>query len=240
MPDIPQSFDIAWSSDGRLAFTVWFGSSSHDPRSEIYIWDGETTFNLSQNVDAEDREPVWNTDGEVVFGSTLDNTYILLLWDGVSYADGLPDVSSFTKIAPHLHVHSPFSVWVNDDQLAFEVFGPEESDIQIYIWDRQTWSNISRNPDAYNVTAQWSRDGYWAFVADQQLYVRDARNSTVFVTRGSSPAWSAGGNLAFCSRDGRSDWKLSRWDRASVSTLMQGDEIFAQWRSGQTAVCSNG
>jgi hypothetical protein len=238
----PQSFDIAWGLDGRLAFTVWFGSSNRDPRSEIYVWDGESIFNLSQNVDAEDREPIWNTDGEIVFGSTFGNEQILLLWDGTSYVDGLPDVSSFTRIAPELNVYSPFSMWVNDDLLAFEASAPHDSHIQVYIWDRQTLTNISQNPDSHNVGAQWSQDGYWAFVTDQQrLYVRNERNDTVFETYGQfSPAWSSGGSLVFCSRNNTRDWKLSRWDRESVSTLIQGDAIFAQWRSGQTTVCSDG
>lgn len=238
----PQSFDIAWSLDGRLAFTVWFGSSSRDPRSEIYVWDGEATLNLSQNANAEDREPTWNTNGEIVFGSTLDNEYVLLLWDGTSYVDGLPDVSSFARIAPQLNIYSPFSVWVNDDLLAFEAFAPQDSYVQVYIWDRQTLTNISQNPDSHNLAPQWSHDEYWAFVTDQQrLYIRNEHNDAVFETHGQfSPAWSSRGSLVFCSRNNTREWKLYRWDRATVSILLQGDEIFAQWRSGQTTVCSDG
>lgn len=238
----PQSFDIAWSPDGRLAFTVWFGSSNRDPRSEIYIWDGETTFNLSQNEESEDREPNWNTSGELAFGSTLDNQYTLLLWDGVSYVDDVPDVSSFTRIAPQLHVFSPFSTWVGDDLLAFEGVDPEDSLIQIYNWDGQTWSNISQIPDAYSYAPQWSHDGYWAFITDQQrIYVRNEQNDTIFETQGRyGPVWSSGGSLIFCNREGRGAWNLSRWDRTSVSTLAQGDVIYAQWRSGQSIVCSDG
>ncbi|MCA9904295.1 MAG: hypothetical protein KC547_10580 [Anaerolineae bacterium] len=242
MPGIPHSFDIAWSPDGCLAFTIWFGSSNHDPRSEIYIWDGETTFNLSQNVDAEDREPVWNTRGELAFGSYRDNEMMLLLWDGISYVDGLPDMSSFTRVAPQLRIFSPDSTWVNDDLLAFEGFEPDSSQIQIFDWNGQTWSNISQNSDAHSYGAQWGQDGYWAFVTDERrLYVRDPQNNTVFETAGwYMPAWSSGGSLIFCDRIGRGPWKLSRWDRASVSTLVQGDIIYAQWRSGQEVVCSDG
>jgi hypothetical protein len=241
---IPDSFDIAWSYDGRLAFTIWFGFSNHEPNSEIYIWDGEKTFNLSQNVEAEDREPVWNTNGEIAFGSTRDSEYSLVLWDGKSYADDLPDVSSFTRIAPQLNISSPFSSWVSDDLLAFEASSPPHY-IQVYTWDRETWSNISQNPETHNGGARWSQDGYWAFITffsdPQRLYVRNERNETVLETNGQFvPAWSSGGSLIFCSRNHVRDWELSRWDRATVSALAQGDEIFAQWRSGQTTVCSDG
>lgn len=241
-PGTPQSYDVAWSPDGRLAFTVWFGSSNHDPRSEIYIWDGETTFNLSQNTEAEDREPVWNTRGELAFGSYRDNEMMLLLWDGPSYVGDLPDVSSFTRVAPQLSIFSPFSTWINDDLLAFEGFEPDSFQIQIFDWDGQIWSNISQSPGPHSFAARWSQDGFWAFVTDERrLYVRDPQNITVFETPGwYAPAWSSGGSLIFCNRVGRGPWKLSRWDRASVSTLVQGDVIYAQWGNRQTVVCSDG
>lgn len=238
----PENFRIAWSNDGRLAFTVWSQPSDSASRSEIYLWDGEATLNLSQNADAEDREPVWNTAGELAFGSTLDNAYILLLWDGKSYLDGLPDASTFTRIAPQLRVASPFTTWVSDHILAFEVVDSENSQIQIYVWDRQHWTNMSQEPYSHNGGAQWSHDGYWAFVTDQHVLIaRDAHNNDVLRTIGQyPPAWSSGGSLIFCSRTDRGDWKLSRWNRASLSTVIQGDIIYAQWRSGDTVVCSSG
>ncbi|MBZ0300558.1 MAG: hypothetical protein K8J31_12490 [Anaerolineae bacterium] len=244
-PGNPQGFDVAWSPDGRLAFTVWFGYSNLDPRSEIYIWDGQVTFNLSQSADAVDRDPAWNGRGELAFGSTQENEYILLLWDGTSYVDGSPDVSSFTRIASQLHIYSSYSTWVNDELLAFAAYAPQDTHVQIYVWDRQTLTDMSQNPDSHNGGSGWSQDGYWAFVTffsnQQRLYVRDAQNSTVFEARGQYiPAWSSEGSLIFCSRNDPSRWNLLRWDHASVSILAEGDEIFAQWRSGQMTVCSNG
>lgn len=241
----PQSFDVAWSSDGRLAFTVWFGYSNGDPHPEIYLWDGKATLNLSQNADAEDREPVWNGKGEIVFGSIKDNEYILLLWDGMSYDDGLPDVTSFVRVAPQLEIYSPYSTWVNDDLLTFSASARQGSHVQVYTWNRQISLNVSQNPDAHNGGSRSSYDGYLAFVTFfselQRLVVLNERNEPVLETHGQyAPAWSSGGTLVFCRRNDRSGWNLLRWDRASVSTLVQGDEIFAQWRSGQATVCSDG
>lgn len=238
---IPQGFDIAWSPEGHLAFTIWFGSSNSDPRSEIYIWNGKTTTNLSQNMNAEDREPLWNANGELVFGSILDNDIVLSLWDGISYDNGLPDITTFARVAPQLDIFSPFTVWIGDDVLAFEALDSQDAYIQIYEWNGQTWSNISQISDTNSYTPQWSQSGHWTFVTGQEhLYIRDADYNTVFETDGQSPAWSSNGSLIFCRRNDRNDWKLSRWDHASVSTLTQGDVIYAQWRSGQSAICSDG
>lgn len=241
----PQSFDIAWGVNEQLAFTVWFGNSNLDPRSEIYLWDGESTVNLSQDENAEDRQPVWNSDGEIVFGSTNDNEYILLWWDGTSYIEGVPDTSTFTRIAPQLTVVSPFSVWFDNDQLVFEAYDTQDTHSQIYSWDKLDISNLSRNPNSDNAVPQISTDGYWAFNAFSSdsfhLYVRDENNETIFQKRGhGSPAWSSGGSLMLCGRDGNGGWKLSIWNRSTLSTLTQGDEIFAQWRSGHMSVCSDG
>lgn len=243
----PQSYDVAWGPDGRLAFTVGFGSSNRNPRSEIYIWDGEATVNFSQNADEDDSAPIWNTKGELAFRSYRNDETMLFLWDGKSFVDGLPDTRSFTRIAPELNLNWPYPTWVNDDMLAFEAIGSQDEYQQIYTWDGQNLTNISQNPNAHSGGSQWSQDGFWAFITfvsnprEQSLHVRDMNNNTVFETRGQySPAWSSGGSLIFCNRKGRGAWKLSRWDRASVTTLVQGDIIQAQWRSGQSIVCSDG
>ena len=238
----PHSFDIAWSQDGRLAFTTWFGFTGDDPNPEIYIWDGETTFNLSQNPDAEDRAPIWNTNGEVAFGSIIDNDYILLLWDGTSYIDGSPDASSFTRIAPQLDIFDPFSSWINDDLLAFVAYEPGNSVTDIFTWDGEIWSNVSQKPNSWSYAPEWSPDGYWAFIDPDipGINVRDENYDTVFQTEGLQPAWSSGGSLAFCRRENPGHWKLLLWDRATVSTLAEGQTILGQWRSGQTTSCTDG
>ena len=60
---------IAWSADDRLAFTVFYphGSTPLDDPDEIYLWDGKTTTNLSQNSIGHDTYPSWSPDGRLAF-----------------------------------------------------------------------------------------------------------------------------------------------------------------------------
>lgn len=241
MNDTPQSYDVAWSPDGRLAFTVWFGFSNDSTVPEIYLWDGNSTANLSQNSGGDDRSPIWSADSQIAFLSAQNNTYDILVWDGVSINNGLPDRTTFTNIAPELTNYYSHPTWTNEGLLAFGAQGEQDDHIQVYVWDGQSASNLSQNPDSHNGRAAWSVDGKWAFVTyfsqEELLYIRDANNRNLFITEGQyGPVWNSSGFLAFCTRSK----SLFVWDGHKIIPVTEGSEVWAQWKSGSYVHCTSG
>lgn len=240
--DNPESYrEASWSADGRLAFTVGYGSTSGDQPSEIYLWDGSRTVNLSQDPTREDRSPTWSADGRLAFVSVQGEAYRILLWDGVSFKNGAPDRDSFTNVAPELVAYYSLPTWTNTGSLAFESAGVGGIYSQIYTWDTGKTTDISQNPGLHNTSARWSSDGRWAFTTVfsslQLIYVRDADDHPLLTTKGQyTPAWSSDGDLAFC----RPGWILSLWDGSEIRPITEGYVINAQWQSGSRVFCSSG
>jgi len=237
MDDTAERYEVAWSFDGRLAFTTGFGITSTYQPSEIYLWDGSTTINLSQNPTGEDHAPVWSADGRLAFTSQRDEQYGIYVWDGISIKNSLPDVDSFVNIASHLTGFFSFPTWTNTGALAFE--GGSQQYTQIYRWDGDETTNISQNEHSYSGNPRWSNDGRWSFVtfpsSQMSFEIRDTENRPL-LTRESyfAPAWSSDGQLIFCSER----WELSIWDGRGILKIATGDFINAQWQSGSQAICS--
>ena len=113
-------FFVTWSQDGRLAFTVTHGWSSLDIPEEIYVWDGNATFNLSQNPDGWDSTARWSENGQLMFSSRRDGEDGIYVWDGVSFKDGVPDVNTFIRVAPELQPVDP--TWTADGLVGFTTY----------------------------------------------------------------------------------------------------------------------
>ncbi len=237
--------DLAWSLDGRLAFTEFYTfifPYEGDP-SEIFIWDGDTTVSLSQNPSGEDRYPAWKMDGQLAFLSEREEKiYDIFVWDGGSNINGLPDVNSFVNIAPNLTDYYSNPVWTNSGSLTF---GASEGGFaQIYEWDGEKATNISQNPDLHNGGQSWRSDGYWSFVTyfsgQQLLYIRNEENQTILTTEGQyAPAWSQKGYLTFCKFTPPDGWILSMWDGTKIIEIAQNNIIDAVWRNGEDVYCSS-
>lgn len=246
----PEQYYVDWSNDGRLAVTVFFSfiSPSDEGPSEIYLWDGNTMMNLSQNLEGEDRFPVWNKQNELAFLAITGERSRLYVWDGVSYRDGAPDAASYRQIAPGMTAYYSSPTWTTNGSIAFGVQLPTDQRSQIYRWDGESLVDISQNPDAHNGGETWNANGYWAFVTyfspEQLIFIRDPDNNTLLETEGQyTPAWSSGNNLAFCRMErseSNLDWILSIWNEVTLTEIARGDEIYAQWQSGQQTVCSSG
>ncbi len=238
--------EITWSTDDRLAFTIFYSySSPHDgDYSEVFIWDGNTTVSLSQNPTGGDRYPAWNENGQIAFLSERNEEHDIYVWDGVSINNDLPDVNTFSKIAPYLIGYISHPVWTNTGSLTFESSGEAPgSGVQIYKWDGNSAVNISQNPDLHNGGQRWRSDGYWVFVtyfsSEQLIYIRDKENQTVLTTEGQYvPAWSTSGYLMFCVK-APSGWTLSMWDGKGVINIAQGNTIAASWSNGESVFCSS-
>lgn len=238
--------DIGWDAAGRLVFTVFAPFNQRQPSSnasEIYLWDGNTIVNVSQNPTGEDRYAEWSADGRLAFLSARGANYDIWVWDGVSYRNGLPDATTYTNVEPALTDYFSGSGWTSDGRLAF--LASPETHAQVYVWDGQTATDISQNPDLHNGGAVWNADGRWAFVTffspEQLLYVRDSNNETLLVTDGQyAPAWSAAESLAFCDYQ-RPDWTLKVWNGSEVIPVAEGNLIYAQWQqTGNSVVCWSG
>jgi WD40 repeat protein len=68
---IDKTYDeVSWSLDERLAFTVDTDDGKYPHMRdvhEIYLWNGKTTTDLSQNPQGDDREPRWSANGRLAF-----------------------------------------------------------------------------------------------------------------------------------------------------------------------------
>jgi Tol biopolymer transport system component len=254
--------EITWSSDGRLAFTL-FDTPDGD-ESEIYIWDGDETVSLTQNPTGEDRYPVWNEDGHLAFLSERAGVYDIFIWDGTSTINGLPDVHSFSNIAPSLTDYSTMPVWSSSGSLTFTGSGPGDGYIHIYEWDGAVATNISQNRDFHSVGQQWRSDGYWSFSTgllsgEQLVYIRDEKNKTRLTLEGYGARWSESGYFIFCQRPVKEShwyftelglprivkeyyrgWTLLLGNGSKITEIAQGDYIEAVWSNGERVTCSSG
>lgn len=241
--------EITWGPNGRLAFTEFdFTPTDEKDSSEVFIWDGDKTVSLSQNPNGSDRFPEWNENGQLAFNSSRKGESDIFVWDGLSTINGMPDVNTFSNIAPHLTWYFSDPVWSNSGTLTFQGSGPRDEHVQIYEWDGIRANNISQNPDFHNGGQRWRGDGYWSFITyfsnEQLIYIRDAKNQRVLIAEGQySPAWSQSGYLIFCNQTGSGTertWSLSMWNGAKVIEIARGHNIVAFWSNGSSVFCSFG
>lgn len=251
--DTANGFYATWSHDRRLAFTIDYSLSSRDTPAEIYLWDGNTTINLSQNPEGWDGAVSWSSQSQLLFASRRGDEDGYYVWDGVSFKDGLPDADTFIPVASELEPSSP--IWIADGLIAFTTNqGVASSKTKtITMWDMQREVIVEQ----YSVT---SDKAYSSFTEGGRIilsnhlasglpsYYLDVENiegQILFTTVTGEFAWSPDGYLAYCTPGGRTDegfiWILSlsngkeTWDVARVSYRP------AQWQSEQYIFsCNNG
>lgn len=245
---------MTWSQDGRIAMTISIlrdgDTLSRSPR-EVYIWNGHTTFNLSQSPVLESYDPAWSSDGRVAFmsgewirtigpGNPVLHVY---LWDGVSYKNGVPERDSFIQVAPEL-VFAPYNYlrWLDDGRLIFTAYPADRSlGLQIYAWDGQQATNLSLNPYD-NEMPRWSDTGLWAhatfYTSAPFLYVHEAEGRLVVMTKGQRFNWLAGDNMIICQIEPH--WHLFYWSRHEMTAIAEGGEIVAMGQSGHGVICRSG
>jgi Tol biopolymer transport system component len=248
MPETAEAYSVSWSLDGRLAFNIQYGFTAEAAPSEIYLWDGNTTTNLSQTPFDGDYVPTWSEDGRLAFLSTEGGKSQIIVWDGASLKDGLPDRTSFIRVAPELSGFYSYPTWTNDEMLAFTLYSEQADKGEIYVWDGQTATNISQNPNTHNSSPSWSPNGYWVFmtslspyappITGQSLHIRDRHNNPIDTIDNSiyASAWSAENQLLFC----KPYFVLSLWNGQKIIEVARSGNIYAQWPGGEGVVCTSG
>jgi Tol biopolymer transport system component len=246
---VDQYHRLDWSSDGRLLFSVSYSYASSE-REELptrFLWDGTKIIPVDDILWGIPGGPIWSPSDELIFGRTVGRGIEIITWDGVSYWEGIPVTESMFIPVPRMVLYSPI-IWTPEGHMVFGAQSAEDTHVQLYLWDGQTVTNISQNPDAHNGSARWSDDGYWAFGTyfspQHTIFIRNVDNKTVHTLQASSgPAWSLTKELVFCRYDDTAEdgsWGLFMWSAAGVIELARGAEIYAHWQSGQETVCSSG
>jgi WD40-like Beta Propeller Repeat len=238
--------EYAWSKDGRLAFTEFYGFAGEVQPAEIFLWDGKTVYSISQNPSGEDGNPAWNQNGQLAFNSVQEGKYNIFVWDGTTTINGLPDKKTFKNIAPEIPGYYYDPVWTSSGTISFS--GAEGHYAQIYEWDGKKVTEISNNPNFPNVGQSWSKNGFWAFTTsyysnEHKLYIRDQQNQTVLETPGLfPPAWSDEGYLMYCIYNQTADsstWTLAIWDGENIHSVIEDNAyIWASWPNGEDVYCS--
>lgn len=244
-PSATYPFYVDWSNTGQLAFTV----RDNNP-SEIYVWDGNRTFNLSQNPDSSDWSVSWNSDGQLLFTSYQDrdsNTYV---WDGISFDGETPDVDTFTTI--DTGEYSTSVTWTEDGNIMYTL-SPAETHSgtpEIILWDLESQSIVEQFSalsssswlvdDNQLIISSGLASGLPAFYLD----VTDIEGQILFSEITGEFSWSTDGYLAYCliDRENRDrGWILSIWDGEETWAVTDTYYKPIQWQSEQhTFSCNAG
>jgi hypothetical protein len=119
-PDLTAQYSsLAWTSQNQLAFSA---KSAQDSHFQIYVWDGKTATNLSQNPTMNNSNPVWNADGHWVF--MVDNSSQRFLY--------IRDADNHLLLTTKSRADS-IPAWNSSGDLLFCIF--DGDDWNLSVWD---------------------------------------------------------------------------------------------------------
>ncbi|MBN8593385.1 MAG: PD40 domain-containing protein [Anaerolineae bacterium] len=230
---------VRWSPDNRLAFRMRpLGQvEGRSFPSEVYIWDGQQTLNLSQTPDQDDYPFGWSRDGRlayVSYGLRYGDTSSVLIWNGENSTLVFSDVSGFFTL-----------YWNAENELTLSVAQPDASSLfQIYRRHGEQIINISPDANRGYAFQRWSQDGRWAvsvmnqagYEADSIQVRNDDQQLLLDVPGILYPIWTEAGSLLFCQRQPQSV-VLQRWDGERIRPVVQGTFINMRMPNGRSLVC---
>jgi len=244
----------SWSPDGKLAFTVHYGSSQDNLPSEIYLWTGEATINFGQNPEIYDYNEGWNSDGQLLFSSIYNDEFNYYVWNGEYGSDTLPKSASFIPVAPGLSIGS--AGWVDESLVGIVTNPNAESGLkEVVLWDVETASIITRSTIASELSWNHVAEGgeyvfSWQIASglpSDYIDIETMDGEIVFsehiaFTTGYHSAWSAEGMFAYCNGvDTKGHWSVSIWDGEETWQFARISGNYFQWTNGIDRVyCSYG
>lgn len=249
--DTADAFYVDWSHDRRLAFTIQHGWSDLDVPPEIYLWNGSTTINVSQNTEGFDSASRWSRTGQLMFGSSRDEVSNIYMWDGVSYSEDLPDINSFVPLAPELRLTYPR--WTDEDGIVAFTLDFDTSSTgqkEVIWWDIEAEIILRRYLVASDKAWSWLAEGGQMVLSSQlasgipsvYLDVENTEGEIVFSEHVGEFSWSSDGYLAYCgiTEEGQSRL-LSIWDGNESWVVAEVSYRAVQWQNGRdTFSCNNG
>lgn len=130
----PYTPSPTWTSDGRLAFGA---SSPQDEHIQIYVWDGQTTTNVSQNPGMHNGGPRWRDDGYWAFVTGFSSEQLLYIRD----AENRTILTTEGQYTP---------AWSSDGRLIFCKY--DRPDWVLLMWDDWRTSEFAHRGE---IQAQW-------------------------------------------------------------------------------------
>lgn len=122
-----------WTPDGQLTFTSQTAADTH---TQIYVWDGQTATDISQNPGLHNGSPQWSRGGRWAFMTLFSPQQLLYVRDSDN--------------RPLLTVEAYQPAWSSGGYLLFCV--PNRLGWGLSVWNGQEIISIT---DAYVINAQW-------------------------------------------------------------------------------------
>lgn len=126
-----------WTSNGLVAFSAF---DSQDSQAQIYLWNGQTSTNISQNPTQDNFGSTWSNDGRWAFNTPDWGEHFLYVRDAHN--------------KPLLTVNGDSPAWSSSGYLAFcNRYRSSPIYWAISMWDGQHIVDIVRSE--YDIRAQW-------------------------------------------------------------------------------------
>ena len=124
-----------WTNKGLLTFGK---QTAQDTHAQIYLWDGKTATNISQNPTMHNGGQTWSTDGRWAFATYYSPAQLVYVRD----ADN----------KTILTVEGQYPAWSSTGYLTFCTFNSSDAEWMLSIWDGK---QVSRIAQAGEIFAQW-------------------------------------------------------------------------------------
>lgn len=218
---------MRWSANNQLAFVGRFpGQQGFFPfPSELYLWDGQQTTNLSQTPDRDESIGPWSQNGHLAYISQKlgsDDLPVVMVWDGLKSS---PTFSGFSEVR--------MLEWNAGNELTLS--GTYENNVlpQLYQWHQEQVIHISPGSDPGYVSQTWSRDGRWAVAviyrtggSPESIQVQGTNQQILLdATDAYDPVWTEAGSLLFCQQQPQG-LLLQNWDGQRVRPVTQEAIIY--------------
>jgi hypothetical protein len=165
------------------SYAVWSQISVNNGPTEVYLYDGSTVFNISNDPSNRDQHVDVNAKGQAVWmkigpltGSWEDEIF---LYDGTGAAINISNNTAYRDSFPSISENG-YVVWQRE-------WPPEATSAEIYLYDGSTVSNISNDPFNKDKDPRISSDGQavcWSKYVDtdREIYLYDGTGPPINIS----------------------------------------------------------